>query len=84
MEIEDCTVMLIAIKKKTLKKRKIYLTGIARCKTSSNNKTDQQQVDSFFKFHRDLKLGRGAHLAGLHDIGSYKARPKILAMESAI
>ena len=23
---------------------------------------------SFFKFHRDLKLGRGLHLAGLHDL----------------
>lgn len=43
--------------------------GIARCKVSSNNKTDQ--VDSFFKFHRDLKTGRGPHLAGLHDLDTF-------------
>merc|ERR1739844_380529 len=47
--------------------------GIARCKTSSNNKMDHQQVDSFFKFHRDLKVSRGPHLAGLHNSASFEA-----------
>jgi dsRNA-specific ribonuclease len=34
---------------------------------------DHQQVDSFFKFHRDLKVSRGPHLAGLHDSASFEA-----------
>ena len=39
---------------------------------------------SFFKFHRDLKLGRGPHLAGLHDSEIFEKNQKdaVTALEN--
>ena len=36
-------------------------------------------MDSFFKFHRDLKIGRGPYLAGLHNSGSFEAAQEATA-----